>query len=103
MPLQAGLLEADAKKGALGVGERGAEVRRLFGRVARFPYEITHFEPPCTWGFCVLEGPVRPSAVLSDAEPLARKVVNQAEWISHVTSRKIRLILNHFATILCQA
>jgi len=61
---QAGLLETHAPGGALGLGEKGVEVRRLFGRVARFPYEITHFDPPHTRGFRTLDGPIRPSARL---------------------------------------
>ncbi|HUI80895.1 MAG TPA: SRPBCC family protein [Bryobacteraceae bacterium] len=62
---QAGLLEADAAAGVLRVGGKGVEVRRVFGRVARFPYEITHCDPPNVWGFRVLDGPIRPAAVLS--------------------------------------
>jgi len=61
---QAGLLETESRGGAPGVGETGVEVRRMFGRVARFPYEITRFEPPQAWGFRALDGPIRPSAVL---------------------------------------
>jgi hypothetical protein len=61
---QSGLIEADAKGGALGVGEKGAEVRRIFGRSVRFHYEITHFELPHSWGFRVLEGPLLLSALL---------------------------------------
>jgi uncharacterized protein YndB with AHSA1/START domain len=62
---QAGLIETDSKHGVPGAGEQGVEVRRMLGRAMRFPYEITHFDPPHTWGFRALEGPIRPSAVLS--------------------------------------
>lgn len=63
---QAGLLRTTADDpGVAGVGARGAEVRRLFGREVRFPYEITHYEPSHVWGFRALEGPVRPAAVLT--------------------------------------
>jgi uncharacterized protein YndB with AHSA1/START domain len=62
---QAGLVETQAKAILPRAGERGVEVRRILGRVVRFPYEMTHFEPPRTWGFRALEGPIRPSAVLS--------------------------------------
>jgi uncharacterized protein YndB with AHSA1/START domain len=61
---QMGLIEADAKEGALGVGEKGVEVRRIFGRSVRFHYEITHLEPLDSWGFRVLEGPILLSALL---------------------------------------
>ena len=47
------------------VGARGAEVRRMFGREVRFPYEITIYKPPSVWGFLALEGPIRPSAILT--------------------------------------
>ena len=47
------------------VGARGVEVRQMFGREVRFPYEITVYNPPSTWGFRALEGPIRPAAVLS--------------------------------------
>ena len=62
---QAGLVEADVSSPVPKAGERGVEVRQLFGRSNRFPYEITHFEPPHKWGFRVLEGPIRPTATLS--------------------------------------
>ena len=52
---QSGLVEAGA----------GFEVRRVLGRAVRFDYEITDFERPNQWGFRALNGPVRPSAVLS--------------------------------------
>jgi uncharacterized protein YndB with AHSA1/START domain len=63
---QEGVLETQADDdNSNRVGARGVEVRRMFGRTARFPYEITAYDPPHTWGFRALEGPIRPSAVLS--------------------------------------
>jgi hypothetical protein len=38
---QAGLIKAKASHGILRLGEKGAEVRRMFGRSITFPYEIT--------------------------------------------------------------
>jgi hypothetical protein len=37
----------------------------MFGREVRFPYEITVHSSPKAWGFRVLEGPIRLSAILS--------------------------------------
>ena len=63
---QEGLLQTQAESESQArVGARGVEVRRLFGREARFPYEITVYNPPHAWGFRALEGPIRPAAVLS--------------------------------------
>jgi uncharacterized protein YndB with AHSA1/START domain len=63
---QAGLLQTQVESDSHArVGARGVEVRRLFGREARFPYEITVYNPPHGWGFRVLEGPIRPAAILS--------------------------------------
>jgi hypothetical protein len=63
---QAGLLQSEvSSKPPSGVGMRGVEVRRLFGRIARFPYEITVYDPPSRWGFRALTGPVRPAALLT--------------------------------------
>ena len=61
---QAGLVETEAQAAVPRVGEKGFEVRRMLGRAVKFPYEITDFDPPHCWGFRVLEGPIRPSAVL---------------------------------------
>ena len=47
------------------VGARGVEVRRMFGREQRFPYEITVFNPPQAWGFRTPAGPIRPSATVT--------------------------------------
>jgi uncharacterized protein YndB with AHSA1/START domain len=63
---QAGLLQGEVETDhPMGVGTRGVEVRKLFGRTARFPYEITVYDPPNAWGFRALAGPVRPAAVLT--------------------------------------
>jgi uncharacterized protein YndB with AHSA1/START domain len=62
---QRGLIETDARDSSPRAGDNGVEVRRIWGRPVRFPYEITRFEPPRTWGFRALDGPIRPSAVLS--------------------------------------
>jgi len=63
---QAGLIQTEVEADhPMGVGTRGAEVRKLFGRMVRFPYEITVYDPPRAWGFRALAGPIRPSAVLT--------------------------------------
>jgi uncharacterized protein YndB with AHSA1/START domain len=63
---QAGLLRTELEPDSpMGVGTRGVEVRQLFGRTSRFPYEITVYDPPHAWGFRALAGPLRPSAVLA--------------------------------------
>jgi uncharacterized protein YndB with AHSA1/START domain len=63
---QAGLLQIEVPTDSVaGVGARGVEVRQLFGRTARFPYEITVYDPPRAWGFRALAGPVRPAAHLT--------------------------------------
>jgi uncharacterized protein YndB with AHSA1/START domain len=62
---QSGLLKTEAEGTVAHPGARGVEIRKLFGRVARFPYEITVFAPPRRWGFRALDGPVQPSAVLT--------------------------------------
>lgn len=63
---QAGLLQGEVETDhPMSVGTRGVEVRKLFGRMARFPYEITVYDPPRAWGFRALAGPVRPAAILT--------------------------------------
>lgn len=63
---QAGLLRTEVEgDNHARVGERGVEVRRMFGRDLRFPYEITVYDPPNAWGFRALEGMIRPAAILS--------------------------------------
>ena len=62
---QAGLIETDAKAVTPRAGDTGVEVRRILGCRRKFPYEITHYEPPHRWGFRAIAGPIRPSAVLS--------------------------------------
>ncbi len=37
----------------------------MLGREMRFPYEIAVYSAPRTWGFRVLEGPLRLAATLS--------------------------------------
>lgn len=72
-----GLLGAEPASGTPGLGGRGVEVRRMFGRTAKFPYEITHFEPPEVWGFRAVGGPIRPSAVLYfESAPLGTMVTS---------------------------
>lgn len=61
---QAGLLRSEAASATPGLGEGGSEVRRIFGRAVKFPYQIAHFEPPKVWGFRAVGGPIRPSAAL---------------------------------------
>jgi uncharacterized protein YndB with AHSA1/START domain len=77
---QAGLIQAEAAHGILRLGEKGAEVRRMFGRSIKFPYEITRFEPPKVWGFRALAGPIRPSAVLFFKSTKSRTIIT-----SHLT------------------
>ena len=63
---QAGLRASEGEAlDARYAGARGVEVRKILGRLVRFPYEITAYEPPGRWGFRALNGPVRPAAVLS--------------------------------------
>jgi uncharacterized protein YndB with AHSA1/START domain len=62
---QGGLLRSEGEGNQQRVGARGVEVRRIFGRGARFPYEINVDGPPREWGFRALDGPVRPSAALT--------------------------------------
>jgi uncharacterized protein YndB with AHSA1/START domain len=63
---QEGLLRTDAQSNShVQVGTQGVEVRQMFGREVRFPYEIIAFDPPHRWGFRALSGPVRPSAILN--------------------------------------
>jgi uncharacterized protein YndB with AHSA1/START domain len=62
---QEGLLRTETDGDQQRAGARGVEVRRLFGRTARFPYEISVYEPERRWGFRALEGAIRPAAVLS--------------------------------------
>ncbi len=63
---QEGLLKEEVESERFDrVGARGVEIRNMFGREVRFPYEITVYDPPSGWGFRALEGPVRPSATVS--------------------------------------
>jgi uncharacterized protein YndB with AHSA1/START domain len=63
---QEGLIRTDAQPNTnVQVGTHGVEVRKMFGREVRFPYEIIAFDPPHKWGFRALAGPVRPSAILN--------------------------------------
>ena len=50
--------------GEIGVGTRGVEVRRLFGREFRAPFDITRHEPPNRQDFHTTGGPIRPDGVL---------------------------------------
>jgi len=61
---QEGLLRSECQGDPRVLGARGAEVRRLFGREVRFPWEITVYEPWRRWGFRALGGPIRPQAVV---------------------------------------
>ena len=50
----------------------------MLGREMRFPYEIAVYSCPSAWGFRVLEGPLRLSAVLSfAAEPGGTRVASE--------------------------
>ena len=46
--------------GPVGVGTRCAEVRRAGGRLQNVTYEITEHDPPHSFAFRGLDGPVRP-------------------------------------------
>ena len=61
---QAGLVRSECTVDARAAGATGTEIRRLFGREFRFPWEITAFEPSRRWGFRALGGPMRPQALL---------------------------------------
>lgn len=47
-----------------GVGATGTEIRKMFGREMGFPYRIPLYDPPHTWGFEAISGPIRPAASL---------------------------------------
>ena len=71
---QQGLLQTEVEGDDLHhVGARGVELRRVLGRVARFPYVISVYDPMRAWGFRALEGPIRPSAVLRFTGQAARR------------------------------
>ncbi len=65
---QEGLLRSECEGDPRVAGAKGVDVRRLFGREFRFPWEITVYDPPRRWGFRALGGPVRPQALL-ELEP----------------------------------
>ena len=47
-------------EGPTRVGTRAVEVRKVGGREQQMTYEITEHDPPRSFGFRVLDGPVRP-------------------------------------------
>jgi uncharacterized membrane protein len=47
-------------EGPTKVGTRASEVRRVPGREQRMTYEITEHDPPRSFGFRGIDGPVRP-------------------------------------------
>src|ERR1700744_5644414 len=49
----------------IGVGMQAVEVRKMFGREMRTPFEITRHEPPNRQDFHTTGGPIRPDGVLS--------------------------------------
>lgn len=63
---QEGLLRSEGdEQDYAHVGAKGFEVREMFGREVRFPYEISVYESSQRWGFRTLSGAVRPSAIIS--------------------------------------
>lgn len=58
---QDGLISAHLDTdGPVGVGSKVTEVRKLGGREMTMSYEITEHDPPRTFAFRVLDGPIRP-------------------------------------------
>ena len=58
---QDGLISAHLDTdGPVGVGSKVTEVRKLGGREMKMSYEITEHDPPKTFAFRVLDGPIRP-------------------------------------------
>ena len=58
---QDGLISARLETdGPVRVGSRVTEVRKIGGRELTMSYEITEHEPPHTFAFRVLDGPIRP-------------------------------------------
>jgi hypothetical protein len=58
---QDGLISAHLDtNGPVGVGSKVTEVRKLGGREMTMSYEITEHDPPKTFAFRVLDGPIRP-------------------------------------------
>jgi Polyketide cyclase / dehydrase and lipid transport len=51
--------------GGVGVGTQAVEVRRMFGRELRAPFEITRHEPPHRQDFHTTGGPIRPDGILT--------------------------------------
>lgn len=47
-------------EGPTAVGTRVAEVRRIGGREQRMSWEVTEHDPPHTFGFRGVDGPIRP-------------------------------------------
>jgi carbon monoxide dehydrogenase subunit G len=52
------------RDGEVGAGTQAVEVRRMFGREVRVPFEITRHEPPNRQDIRTTGGPIRPTGVL---------------------------------------
>jgi Polyketide cyclase / dehydrase and lipid transport len=52
------------RDGEVGAGTQAVEVRRMFGREVRVPFEITRHEPPHRQDIRTTGGPIRPTGVL---------------------------------------